>query len=1088
MSIWALILCSIFCCLVATRVSGTDFIVTSTADSGPGTLRKAIEDAAANGTAANDLIRFNISQAIFNQRIITLLSPLPALSSNLTIDGSTQPGQVFGNTDARICIKKDDYAAAFTLFSITNATSIKIYGIYMLYAYWRWEIERGDRSQQLYAVEITNSSDIEIGAPGKGNVINGYHTGVRSVSDFCNNIRIQSNLMGQGSYYENYTDDVDEVVLSVIAGIEMLNARDVRIGGPNPAQGNVIKANRAISLDSRNETGNGFIHIEHNTIGKFYDRTRILGGQDPNCPNIFIGENIPYLGASTRPSIDYEVRIRNNDIPTSLGLDKLSKHFVIASNKFDIPANSSLFTNQPAKLSITNCADGIIGGATDADLNSFRGGGVNGITAIAAYQNAAVVINRNVFECNMQQGTPTTISTDKTVVPFVRINTITAAAITGTATHNCAIEIFYDDDCMACEGKELMGRTTSDAAGNWSYTGTNRAVVATATTSTGTTGEFSVPETDISNVVVTHPGCGQNNGSITGLVVNGGTAYLWTDVNGNQISTSLDLLNVGPGRYVFYAKLGNTCMRFGAYYELVANTSRIADTTSKTIIQPSCGRNNGSINNIPVYSGSNSVIEWQNDRGQILQGAIDGIFLSLKNLYPGKYRLYIRDTITGLCNDSTFFYELTNTSGPAVDTNNVVIVPATCGHTNGSITNIAVRQLNGTPFLQWVDSVNNPVGNFIDLLNQPAGKYRLKFRDGSGCDTVYTPFFTIPQVDIFIDTSQVRVTVSGCNQDNGSITGLTAVGATGYRWRELRVGEIAGNNIDLFNVPPGIYQLTAFNNQGCNVQSRQYIIDRISAPVIDVTNLTIAPDTCQRGVGSITGTNVVDGGNGIQYRWLNATLQLVGQQRDLRNVPAGTYHLEVIDAHQCQVKSQIHTVTNISVQLPPPVYDNYTIPKGAPFTIRPKLSGRGIYKLYESQAGGIALQENASGEFELPPSGNDIIYYIEIQEGDCMSARVPVSIKMVDETRVSVPNAFSPNGDGLNDTWGISVAGIFKISYLKIFNRWGQPVFETRDPAFRWNGTQKGQPLPVGTYYWILQGTDHLGAPISQKGPVIIVR
>src|SRR5688500_14539276 len=96
-----LLLCCIVLCLVTARASADIFIVTSTADSGPGSLRQAILDANSNGILAADEIRFNIAQTIFNQRIIRLVTPLPALSSNLTIDGSTQPGEKFAVTDAK---------------------------------------------------------------------------------------------------------------------------------------------------------------------------------------------------------------------------------------------------------------------------------------------------------------------------------------------------------------------------------------------------------------------------------------------------------------------------------------------------------------------------------------------------------------------------------------------------------------------------------------------------------------------------------------------------------------------------------------------------------------------------------------------------------------------------------------------------------------------------------------------------------------------------------------------------------------------------------------------------------------------------
>ncbi len=86
------------------------------------------------------------------------------------------------------------------------------------------------------------------------------------------------------------------------------------------------------------------------------------------------------------------------------------------------------------------------------------------------------------------------------------------------------------------------------------------------------------------------------------------------------------------------------------------------------------------------------------------------------------------------------------------------------------------------------------------------------------------------------------------------------------------------------------------------------------------------------------------------------------------------------------------------------------------------------------------------------------------------------------------PNAFSPNGDGANDTWKLEGFKQFKSVNVQIYNRWGQLVFESKDPNGEWDGTNKnGKDLPVGTYYYIIDyTTDTGGKKIS--GPVTIIR
>ncbi len=68
-----------------------------------------------------------------------------------------------------------------------------------------------------------------------------------------------------------------------------------------------------------------------------------------------------------------------------------------------------------------------------------------------------------------------------------------------------------------------------------------------------------------------------------------------------------------------------------------------------------------------------------------------------------------------------------------------------------------------------------------------------------------------------------------------------------------------------------------------------------------------------------------------------------------------------------------------------------------------------------------------------------------------------------------VPNAFSPNGDGLNDEFIISNLTYQKIKQFRVFNRYGQLVFSTTDPKKGWNGTFNNKPCDPGTYYYLIQ-------------------
>lgn len=89
-----------------------------------------------------------------------------------------------------------------------------------------------------------------------------------------------------------------------------------------------------------------------------------------------------------------------------------------------------------------------------------------------------------------------------------------------------------------------------------------------------------------------------------------------------------------------------------------------------------------------------------------------------------------------------------------------------------------------------------------------------------------------------------------------------------------------------------------------------------------------------------------------------------------------------------------------------------------------------------------------------------------------------------------LPNAFSPNSDGLNDNLALEVHCPFKKFRFRIFNRWGQLVFASDNPQSSWNGKFKGMDCDAGTYFYWLEGEAEIGENrlIKIKGDVTLIR
>ncbi len=86
-----------------------------------------------------------------------------------------------------------------------------------------------------------------------------------------------------------------------------------------------------------------------------------------------------------------------------------------------------------------------------------------------------------------------------------------------------------------------------------------------------------------------------------------------------------------------------------------------------------------------------------------------------------------------------------------------------------------------------------------------------------------------------------------------------------------------------------------------------------------------------------------------------------------------------------------------------------------------------------------------------------------------------------------VPNAFTPNGDGVNDFVNLHSACIGTYTF-QIFDRWGEKVFETSDTKYSWNGTYRGRPMNTAVFMYKAEGFDLKGSPFSVKGNVTLLR
>jgi len=117
----------------------------------------------------------------------------------------------------------------------------------------------------------------------------------------------------------------------------------------------------------------------------------------------------------------------------------------------------------------------------------------------------------------------------------------------------------------------------------------------------------------------------------------------------------------------------------------------------------------------------------------------------------------------------------------------------------------------------------------------------------------------------------------------------------------------------------------------------------------------------------------------------------------------------------------------------------------------------------------------------------EVFRVVAIKDDSRRIESISNTIEFERPTTIYLPNAFTPDHDGSNDQFG--AVGINVEEYqLKIFNRWGELIFESSDIAYKWDGSHKGQPVPDGVYVYTLVAKELVtGKRISKTGTVTVL-
>ena len=399
----------------------------------------------------------------------------------------------------------------------------------------------------------------------------------------------------------------------------------------------------------------------------------------------------------------------------------------------------------------------------------------------------------------------------------------------------------------------------------------------------------------------------------------------------------------------------------------------------------------------------------------------------------------------------------------------------------------------GTPFNGIPQEYNYSFSNnFIEVtdvstnINLGPGIYTVTVSDLNGCSyTSESIYISQPSDILSIDLDS---TDQSCNLNNGSITSNVDGGTSPYNY----LWNNGATSSSLSNLSPGIYNVIVTDQNGCIVNDTIRVVG--SDEVFMPGNLSSFDTTICLGESFVIN---VEEKLGFSYLWINDLDTIMGPKIinnvindaiDLSVTPDNifnSYSLHIMDP-SCLNYSEVTVTINVDfidpliTSSPPVEYGNFPI----------LLSGQDLI-LFSNNSNCTnytwSWDENTfttnDQTITIPEVKESNWYYINVEDSQgCMGYD---SIYVV--VGVLPYEAITPNGDNINDTWTPRDIESYENALVQVYNRWGALVYESigGENFIAWDGTNNGEDLVVGTYYYII---DLKTGDEPQKGPITIIR
>lgn len=523
-------------------------------------------------------------------------------------------------------------------------------------------------------------------------------------------------------------------------------------------------------------------------------------------------------------------------------------------------------------------------------------------------------------------------------------------------------------------------------------------------------------------------------------------------------------------------------IQFGGWYKLQLTSQNHCSTIDSLYIPedkniPNLNANSDTIRcnkrQVSISAGSSSmnpIFNWLKPDGSQYTGN------TLTTTTGGSYIITV--TASNYCTNSTSIFIATDTITPEFQVRNDTL---TCNK-QGIVLNPLIPPNSGYQF-QWMGP-----GGFTSQSQNPQtstpGNYRLQVTGTNGCSSV-------GDLLVSIDTVSPHFTLKtdsiNCRNTQAQLEILGALSNHLVQWIDPFGNFIS--SASLIQVSSGgRYQAEVLNPvNGC--KSNRFVNVVEDSNIIKDLELSTSSPKCGELTGSVQILRLIGGHGGYQYS-IDGGLTFSANP-GFNNLQPGTYQLLVLDQAGCSFTKtfDLQKLPEVNTDIAP-LFEIFLGDK-QDLHLNINLSLSKIKTIQWSPSVGLSCTDC------LNPSANPLetteYTVVVTDENGCTSeSKVKIIVKT---PQIWVPNAFSPNGDQINDKVWVHGPQNMSIEVEKfiIFDRWGNLVFQQNDfplndPSFGWDGTYKSQNCIPGVYVFYVQARAINGKILSLEGDLNLIR